>query len=813
MMMKKLMCAGLGALMLTESCFAAVPAAASETNGPHWAFTYNAGDLPEDRGTPADDLNLYVNYDYLAANQDTADQASLYLETMDEPKQKLMEIIEDSSYDSHDLEQLRLFYNQALDMEAREADGLSGIQPYLDRISKADTIEELNKVLTSESFPFETFALSMIGSSDLSKDAAVLILPKYLAADSMDGAFYMKDDADTTTVFYNALQETESRQTAMLALSRLDTGLSYNDLERFERQYGQYGPDSSYSGKGSGVDPSEWGNYYHYYTMEELESLTEHFPLAALLKKEGRDGAETYSVQGEQWIQVLDALWTNDNLDILKAIAQVQILTECAPYLDPAFQITATSVTASYSDETADSAEADSAEIQDSSTIIVSLMASDICYYLDRFTITEMTDVLYPMIEKYVNEYLGDFAFLVKPALRYLTTMADDFDPKPMVEKLLKTEWIADLVSEFYHKLPEILQSISLEVADNTSGKTGLSSSDWADLDSMAYEACNSTETFSHLLSSLYTDECIGEEGKDRLTQLTSDLIASYKELMSKTEWLDDESRENLYKKLDLMRLNVLQPDGGYISYDGLELVSSEEGGTFFENYLLVKKYVREQENAMIGQPALANMCWYYYTPLTYNCFYDPDSNSINILPGFLNSFHYTDDMSDEDLLGGIGYVIGHEISHGFDYCGNHYNAYGVLENCISEEAQDTYDSILNKLAAYYDSIELTDGVYADGDAVLVEATADLCANELMLEYAEGLEDFDYEKFYTRIAQEWATVTSDGSYLLVTALDTHPLDYLRVNVNVQMYDKFYETFDVKEGDGMYLAPEDRIVVW
>ena len=114
---------------------------------------------------------------------------------------------------------------------------------------------------------------------------------------------------------------------------------------------------------------------------------------------------------------------------------------------------------------------------------------------------------------------------------------------------------------------------------------------------------------------------------------------------------------------------------------------------------------------------------------------------------------------------------------------------------------------------AYYDAIEVFDGLYVTGAAVSGEAIADLTGVKCMLEIGESDPDFDYDKFFRHYALNWRNVESyEYAYMRVTQ-DPHPLNHLRVNAVVQQFDEFLETYDVKEGDGMYLAPEDRILVW
>ena len=173
----------------------------------------------------------------------------------------------------------------------------------------------------------------------------------------------------------------------------------------------------------------------------------------------------------------------------------------------------------------------------------------------------------------------------------------------------------------------------------------------------------------------------------------------------------------------------------------------------------------------------------------------------------------YRKDMSDEALLGGIGYIVGHEISHGFDYLGSQTDAYGQPDPVFSDATLDSFLAKCDALIAYYDTIEYATGSYADGGNVIGEAMADLSGLQTCLALAAKSEDTDYDALFRQAALTYATVTSEFALISVYAADTHPLNYLRTNVNIQMFDAIYGQLGVSEGDGMYLPPASRVAVW
>jgi putative endopeptidase len=332
------------------------------------------------------------------------------------------------------------------------------------------------------------------------------------------------------------------------------------------------------------------------------------------------------------------------------------------------------------------------------------------------------------------------------------------------------------------------------------------------DAESFAYAACNHLSTFSIVLAKNYVDEALGADAKTRLTKLSQDLVNTYKDLMGSTPWLGSESQTRVIDKLDHITLNVLEPSGGYYDFSGVELTPTEAGGTLLGNYFKLKQYRLDQESKMVGKPAVPACPWFYVEPTITNAFYDPVSNSVNILPGFVTSLVYTDDMSEQDLLAGIGFTVGHEISHGFDYQGAQFDAYGTPNPLFTDADIDAFVLKASSLASYYKTLEVAPGLMVNGENVVTEAAADLCGMQAVLELAGKSEGINYDAFFKKNANIWEQVVPEAM-LPTLILDAHTLHNQRVNVNAQMFDPIYEHLGIKEGDTMYLAPENRINIW
>ena len=120
---------------------------------------------------------------------------------------------------------------------------------------------------------------------------------------------------------------------------------------------------------------------------------------------------------------------------------------------------------------------------------------------------------------------------------------------------------------------------------------------------------------------------------------------------------------------------------------------------------------------------------------------------------------------------------------------------------------------ITQKVVDYFSGISVFEGVTCDGRILSAEATADITAIQAILRLASQQEDFDYDAFFRYYAAQHAYFSNYENELDILDVNSHPLAYLRTNVILQQFDEFHETYDVQEGDAMYLAPEDRIIVW
>ena len=658
--------------------------ASGELAGKPWVTSILQGNLSSEKPDVKDDLYTYFNYDFLTEHQEQpASASSPYA---DELKTTVLDVLKDDTKTSHDLDQMRIFFHQVMDTETLKKTGLSQVQPYLDRIQAVNSLEEMNRLLTADDFPFSPFIVTSISLQDTRETNIVTVNPNLLYSDQfMLGGTYYQDveDPDMQANIDRTLLRMGSEALMDLSAQGMtpeEIREAYDRMLAFEKPHAKY---LDYNGKYSAAEFGAQAKAAAegFVTLDELCAACPNFPMKGILEKLGMENSPVYSVS-KGWPEAFNGVWTEENLDVIKEIAALKVLNETRPYRDQT----------------------------------------------DINKVYEQTD-----------------------------------QPVP-------------------------------------------------DDETVAFKACDNLNTFAIALAETYVNEGLGAKAKERLTNLTQEIIDSYKDLVGQTPWIGEESRERIIEKLDHMTINMLEPADGYYDFSGLELVTTEQGGTLLDNYLKLKQYRLDQESKMVGQSASTSVPWHVINPTMANAFYDPNTNSINIIPGYINSFNYSDDLSKTELLAGIGFTIGHEISHGFDYTGAQYDAYALPTSVFADADLDAFVKKTAELGNYYKGIEIAPEVMVNGDNVVTEAAADLAGLQAVLDITSKSDEITYEDVFQIFAETWAQVITENE-MLNYLVDTHPMNHLRINVCSQMFDPIYDIYGVKEGNGMYLAPEARINIW
>ena len=309
---------------------------------------------------------------------------------------------------------------------------------------------------------------------------------------------------------------------------------------------------------------------------------------------------------------------------------------------------------------------------------------------------------------------------------------------------------------------------------------------------------------FPELAEQTYIELCGDEQIKAEVTQLINDVLTAYRTLADES-WLGSSTKQRMKKKLIRMDYASCYSD----AYATISKVGSGDLSTksLYDLYALYS-------NSMVNEALHGNAdTTGYFTSMhswTVNAFYSPGDNAFVILNAIVKGLI---GKSVEEKYGMLAMVIGHEITHAFDSSGSQYDEDGNYSNWWSSSDKSTFNKKVDKLKSFYNKIALKKNYYVNGDKVNGEATADLGGMKVALMLASKIENFDYDKFFRAYANLWLTSRINLGEVESRASDSHPFNYLRVNVVVSQFDEFVDTYDVKPGDGMYVPEEERIKVW
>lgn len=310
-----------------------------------------------------------------------------------------------------------------------------------------------------------------------------------------------------------------------------------------------------------------------------------------------------------------------------------------------------------------------------------------------------------------------------------------------------------------------------------------------------------------------YADKYCTDEIVADVTDMIHQVISVYEDRIMGLDWMSEATKEKALLKLSEMRINVGAPDYSKMesAQDGALILSIADGGSYFDNAIELEMAEREYNAALAGKPVDKDQ--WITTPQTVNAFYMPNFNSINFPVAFLKEPVYSKDASFEENLGGIGFVIAHEITHAFDSSGSQYDEKGNARDWWTQEDKEAFERLCNEVVEYYDGIEAAPGIEVNGTLTLTENIADLGAMQCITQIADNTEDFDYDKMFRAYALLWLESVPREYLQALVFSDTHSPSNVRVDRVLQSVECFYQVYDINEDDGMYVPPEERAAIW
>jgi putative endopeptidase len=315
----------------------------------------------------------------------------------------------------------------------------------------------------------------------------------------------------------------------------------------------------------------------------------------------------------------------------------------------------------------------------------------------------------------------------------------------------------------------------------------------------------------------LYVEKYFAGESKNKMIALVENLKEALGEHIQNLTWMTDSTKKNALVKLNTFKVKIGYPD----TWKDYSAIDVNKDDYYWSNIKKAMKWHAEDNLAKYGKPVDKEE--WLMTPQTVNAYYNPTSNEICFPAGILQAPYFDVNADDASNYGAIGVVIGHEMTHGFDDQGRQFDKDGNMIDWWTAEDAKKFNELTDVLVAQFDSIEVAEGVNANGRYTLGENIADQgglrVAYTAFKRTAQGISEelidgfTSDQRFYLAYANVWAANITEQEILLRTKTDVHSLGKWRVNATLRNIDTFFEAFGVKEGDAMYRPEEERVIIW
>lgn len=327
--------------------------------------------------------------------------------------------------------------------------------------------------------------------------------------------------------------------------------------------------------------------------------------------------------------------------------------------------------------------------------------------------------------------------------------------------------------------------------------------------------------TVGEALGKLYVEKKFPAEAKEKAAKMIQYVFRAFENRINNLPWMDPATRVGAVEKLRKSTVKIGYPDK-WKDYSKLEIKALENGGAYFENMENVARWNFQNNIEDLSKPV--DKTRWGMTPQTVNAYYNPSYNEIVFPAAILQPPFYDYKADDAVNFGGIGAVIGHEISHGFDDSGARYNADGNLVNWWKEEDLKQFTALGTALADQYSALQPLPGTFVDGKFTLGENIGDLggvnaAYDGLQLYLKEngnpGLIDgyTPEQRFFISWATIWRSKMRDEAIKNQVKTDPHSPGMYRAYVPLLNVEAFYQAFNIKPENKLYLAPEKRVKIW
>ena len=317
---------------------------------------------------------------------------------------------------------------------------------------------------------------------------------------------------------------------------------------------------------------------------------------------------------------------------------------------------------------------------------------------------------------------------------------------------------------------------------------------------------------FKDTITEKFAEKNFTSKQKEFYTNLVKEEIDAFKIRIQNEDWLSEQTKQKAISKMENMTYTVGIP-GEFVKVENRYEIDSSN--SYISNIINMKRNVKNEEMRQYMKDNI------FYNiaeadQLTVNAFYMPNNNSINLLLGYIYSLTESLDLGQDNLdasyykiLGSVGSTIGHELSHALDTMGSNYDENGNYINWWTEEDEYNFNTLTSKVVKHFEKYEQY------GDTTIGENIADLGGVALILQIAEskGATVQDYKDLFEAYAMDYASQFTSIFKEYQLKEDTHSPEKNRVNAVLSTFDKFYEVFNIKDTDNMYVRHEDRVAVW
>lgn len=318
------------------------------------------------------------------------------------------------------------------------------------------------------------------------------------------------------------------------------------------------------------------------------------------------------------------------------------------------------------------------------------------------------------------------------------------------------------------------------------------------------------------IIGKVYVKKHFPPEAKERMLELVNNLLKAYELSIKELDWMTEETKIQALDKLSKFTPKIGYPDK-WRDYSLLTVDENDLFGNMQRSSDSLYQQMLDKQSGPVQKHEWA------MNPQTVNAYYNPPMNEIVFPAAILQPPFFNLEADDAVNYGGIGAVIGHEIGHGFDDSGSTFDGDGVLRNWWTDIDKEEFKARTAKLIAQYDEFEALDGLNVNGEFTLGENIGDLGgisialkAYHLSLEGKEApvMDGFTGEqRVFLGFGQVWANKYRDEALRTQVETDPHSPSPFRANGSVRNVPEFYQAFDVKETDALYLTPEDRVKIW